>query len=180
MGGVPSPRRSRALATFLEAAVQPAPARIKDLEEHHLRTVEIQVDCEDAPYPANPGDLSPAPSHEDLARGNDRDLCLGREGAAAGVLLPELQGLPLPDDGGEEGRKADPRLKRNGDVKHELSGRALGVDPRGDDPHLRDPPAPMAAPPVAISISSFRDLGVGVQWKREPRRRPLTLRPRTT
>ena len=70
------------------------PARIKDLEEHHRSTVVIQVDHEDAPYPANPGDLSPALSHVDLARGNDRNLCLGREGAAAGVLQPELQGLP--------------------------------------------------------------------------------------
>ena len=63
-------------------------------------------------------------------------------------------------------------------MEHELLGGALGVDPRGDDPHLRDPPAPMAAPPVAVSISSFRDLDVGVQWKREPRRRPLAPRPR--
>ena len=114
------------------------------------------MDREGASCPANPGDFAPASSHEDLARGNDRDLCLGREGAAAGVLQPELQGLPLRDDGGEEGRKADPRLKRNGDVKHELSGGALGVDPRGDDPHLRDPSAPTAAPPVAVGIDSFR------------------------
>ena len=61
--------------------------------------------------------------------------------SVARVLQPELQGLPLRDDGGEEGRKADPRLKRNGDVEHELSGGALGVDPKGDDPHLRDPSA---------------------------------------
>ena len=90
------------------------PVRIEDLEEHHQSTVVIQVDREDAPCPANLGDFTPAPSHEDLARGNDRDLCLGHEGAAAGVLEAELQGLPLRDDGGEEGRKADPRLKRNG------------------------------------------------------------------
>ena len=94
MGGVPSPRHSRALATFPVATLQPVPARIEDLEEHHQSTVVIQVDREDAPYPANPGDLPPAPGHVDLARGDDRDLCLGRKGAAAGVLQPELQGLP--------------------------------------------------------------------------------------
>ena len=63
-------------------------------------------------------------------------------------------------------------------MEYELSGGALGVDPRGDDPHLRDPSAPTAAPPVAISISSFRALDVGVQGKREPRRCPLASRPR--
>ena len=63
-------------------------------------------------------------------------------------------------------------------MEHELSGGAFGVDPRGDDPHLRDPSAPTAVPPVAISISSFRALDVGVQWKREPRRRLLAPRPR--
>ena len=63
-------------------------------------------------------------------------------------------------------------------MEHELSGGALGVDPRGDDPHLRDPSAPTAAPPVAVSISSFRAVDMGVQWKREPRRRPLATRPR--
>ena len=94
MVGGPSPCRSRVLATFPGAALQPAPARVEDLEKHHRSTVVIQVDREDAPYPANPGDFAPASSHEDLARGNDRDLCLGREGAAAGVLQPELQGLP--------------------------------------------------------------------------------------
>ena len=52
------------------------------------------------------------------------------------------------------------------------------MDPRGDDPHLRDPSAPTAAPPMAVSISSFRALDVGVQWKREPWRRPLAPRPR--
>ena len=62
-------------------------------------------------------------------------------------------------------------------MEHELSGGALGVDPRGDDPHLRDPSAPTAAPPVAISISSFRALDVGIQGKREPRRCPLAPRP---
>ena len=89
------------------------------------------MDREDAPYPTNPGDLSPAPSHEDLARGNDRDLCLGREGAAASLLQPKLQEFSLRDDGGEEGRKANPRLRRHGGVEHELSGGAFGVDPRG-------------------------------------------------
>ena len=63
-------------------------------------------------------------------------------------------------------------------MKHELSGGALGVDPRGDDPHLRDPSAPTAPPPMAVSISSFGALDVGVQWKQEPRRRPLAQRPR--
>ena len=58
-------------------------------------------------------------------------------------------------------------------MEHELLEGALGVDPRRDDPHLRDPLAPMVAPPVAISIDSFRALDVGVQGKREPRRWPL-------
>ena len=53
-------------------------------------------------------------------------------------------------------------------MEHELSGGALGVEPKGDDPHLRDPSAPTAAPPVAIGIDSFRALDVGVQGKREP------------
>ena len=59
-------------------------------------------------------------------------------------------------------------------MEHELSGGALGVDPRGDDPHLRDP----SAPPVAIGIDSFRALDVGVQGKREPRWWPLAPGPR--
>ena len=63
-------------------------------------------------------------------------------------------------------------------MEHELSGGALGVDPRGDDPHLRDLSAPMAAPPVAIGINSFRALDVGVQEKREPRQCPLAPGPR--
>ena len=36
--------------------------------------------------PADPGDLAPAPSHEDLARSDDRDLLSGRKGAAVSVL----------------------------------------------------------------------------------------------
>ena len=54
-------------------------------------------------------------------------------------------------------------------MEHELLGGALGVDPRRDNPHLRDP----SAPPVAISINSFRALDAGVQGRREPRRCPL-------
>ena len=108
MGGVPSPRHSRALTTFPGAALQPAPARIEVLEEHHRSTIVVQVDCEDSPCPANPGDLPPAPSHVDLARGDDRDLCLGREGAAAGVLQPELQGLPC---GMMEAKKGGRRIQ---------------------------------------------------------------------
>ena len=82
------------------------------------------------------------------------------------------------DDGGEEGRKENLGLRRHGGVENKLSGGDLGVDPRGDDPHLRDPSAPTTAPPVAISISSFRALDVGVQGKREPRRWPLAPGPR--
>ena len=63
-------------------------------------------------------------------------------------------------------------------MEHELSGGALGVNPRGDDPHLCDPSAPTVAPPVAIGIDSFRALDVGVQGKREPRRWPLAPGPR--
>ena len=63
-------------------------------------------------------------------------------------------------------------------MEHELSGGASGVDPKGDDPHLRDPSVPMATLPVAISIDSFRALDVGVQGKREPRRWPLAPGPR--
>ena len=47
-------------------------------------------------------------------------------------------------------------------MEHELLGGALDVDPKGDDPHLRDPSASTAAPPMAISISSFGALDVGV------------------
>ena len=67
-------------------------------------------------------------------------------------------------------------------MEHEPSGGALGVDPRGDDPHLHDPSAPTAAPPVAppvaTGIDSFRALDVGVQGKREPRRWQLAPGPR--
>ena len=64
----------------------------------------------------------PGRFHEDLTRGNNQDLCLGREGAAAGVLQPKLQELSMRDDGGEEGRKANPGLRRHDGVEHELSG----------------------------------------------------------
>ena len=50
----------------------------------------IHLEYDGASCPANPGDFALASSHEDLARGNDRDLCLDREGAAAGVLQPKL------------------------------------------------------------------------------------------
>ena len=63
-------------------------------------------------------------------------------------------------------------------MEHELLGGALGVDPRGDDPHLHDPWALTAAPPVAIGIDSFRALDVGIQGKWEPRRWPLAPGPR--
>ena len=132
------------------------------------------MDREDAPRPADPGDLAPASRHEDLARGNDRDLCPSRKGAAAGVLQPEPQGFPLPDDGGEERRETNPRLRRRGGVKHELSAGALGVDSRGEDAHLRDPPVSAAAPLVAFGVDSFGAANVRVQGKREPWWWPLT------
>jgi len=126
------------------------------------------MDREGAPRPADPGDLALASSHEDLARGNARDLFPGREGAAAGVLQPKPEGFSLPHDGGEERGETNPRLRRHGGVKHELSAGALGVDSRGEDAHLRDPPVSAAAPLVAFGVDSFGAANVRVQGKREP------------
>ena len=62
-------------------------------------------------------------------------------------------------------------------MKHELSGGSFSVDSRGKDAHLRDPPAPAVAPPVALGINPFRALDVGVQGKREPWWWPLAPEP---
>ena len=97
--------------------------------------------------------------------------------SVARVLQPEPERPPWRNLEGEGRRKVNPRLRRHGGAEHELSGGALGVDPRGHDPHLHDPSAPMTAPPVAIGIDSFRALDVGVQGKREPRRWPLAPEP---
>ena len=63
-------------------------------------------------------------------------------------------------------------------MEHELSRGALSVDSRGKYAHLRDPPAPAAASPVALDINPFRALDVGVQGKRESWWWPLALGPR--
>ena len=63
-------------------------------------------------------------------------------------------------------------------MKHELSEGAFGVDSRGKEEHLRDPPVPTTAPPVAFGVDSFRALDMGVQGKWEPWWWPLTLGPR--
>ena len=63
-------------------------------------------------------------------------------------------------------------------MEHKLSGGALGVNPRRDNAHRRDSPAPMVAPSMALDISSCKALKVGVQGQREPWRRSLAPRPR--
>ena len=126
------------------------------------------MDREGAPRPADPSDLALASSHEDFARGDDRDLCLGREGAATGVLQPKLQEFSLRNLEGEGRRKVNPRSRRHGGVEHELSGGALSVNSRRDNAHRRDPLAPTAAASIALNVSSCRALKVGVQGQRKP------------
>src|SRR3954471_7671444 len=103
---------------------------------------------------AAPSDFAPAASHEDLARGGDRNLCPGRRSAAVGVLQRQLQESPLLEDGGEGGRKANPSPRRHGGVEHELAGGALGMDSGRNDQHLRDPPAAATTLAEEIGISS--------------------------
>ena len=52
------------------------------------------------------------------------------------------------------------------------------MNPRRDNAHRCDPPAPMAASSMALGISSCRALKVGIQGQREAWRRPLAPRPR--
>ena len=63
-------------------------------------------------------------------------------------------------------------------MEHKLSGGDLGVHSRRDNAHRRDPPAPTAASSMALDISSYRALKVGVQRQWEPWRRSLAPRPR--
>ena len=63
-------------------------------------------------------------------------------------------------------------------MKHELSGGAFSVDSRGKDAHLRDPPAPTSAPPMAFGVDSFGAPDMGIQGKWEPWWWPLTPGPR--
>src|SRR4051812_3718657 len=86
--GGPSRRRGKVLAASPGAALQPATVRVEDLEEHHRSAVVLQVDREGALRSAAPSDFTPATSHEDLARGGDRNLCPGRRSVAVGMLQP--------------------------------------------------------------------------------------------
>src|SRR3954465_12732820 len=80
IGGA-SHRRGEVLAASPGAALQPATVRIEDLEEHHRSAVVLQVDREGALRSTAPSDFAPGASHEDLARGGDRNLCPGRRSA---------------------------------------------------------------------------------------------------
>ena len=63
-------------------------------------------------------------------------------------------------------------------MEHELLGGALGMDPRRNNPHLRDLSAPTTALTAGIGIDPFEALDVGIQGKREPRRSSLAPKPR--
>src|SRR4051812_34013687 len=65
--GWPSRPRGRVLAASPGAALQPATARVEDLEEHHRSAIVLEVDREGALRSAAPSDFTPATSHEDLA-----------------------------------------------------------------------------------------------------------------
>ena len=85
MGG-PGPCRFIAAAALPGAALQPASFSIEDLEEHQGGTIVFNMNYEGAYHPADPGDFTPAPGHEDLARSNDRDLRSGHKGTAVSML----------------------------------------------------------------------------------------------
>ena len=163
--GRPGPRQSDAPAAFLGAALQLASFSIEDLEEHQGGAIVFKINYEGTPHAADPGDLTPASGHIDLARSDDRDLRSGREGAAVGVLQPELQRPARRHLEGEGGRKADPRAWGHGGVKHELTGGALGVDSRRNNAHRRDSPVSAAAPSCSTpsspgpSIRAYRGSG---------------------
>lgn len=174
----PGPRQSDAPTAFLGGALQPASFSIEDLEEYHGGAIIFKMNYEGTLRPADLGDLTPAPGHVDLARSDDRDLRSGREGAAVGVLQPELQRPARRHLEGEGGRKADPRAWGHGGVKHELTGGALGVDSRRNDAHRRDSPVSAAAPSVSLDALFPRALDSVIQGQWKPRRRPLILGPR--
>ena len=53
-------------------------------------------------------------------------------------------------------------------MEHKLSGGALSVNSRRDNAHRRDPPVPIVASSMVLSISSCRALKVGVQGSGNP------------
>ena len=161
MGG-PGPRRFVAPAALPGAALQPASFSIEDLEEHQGGAIVFKMNHEGTYRLADPGNFTPAPGHEDLARSDDRDLRSGRRGAAVGVLQPELQ-RPAPHLEGEGGRKAYPRHWRHSSVEHKLASRVLRVDSRRDDAHHRDSPASTAASSMLLDAFSPRTHDAGVQ-----------------
>ena len=134
MGGA-GPRQFITTAASLRAAFQPASFCIKDLEEHQGGAVVFKMDHQGAVCATDPGNLTPALGHEDLARSDDRDLRSGCRGAIVGVLQPKLQGPARRHLEGKGGRKANPRSWRHGGVKHKLARGALGVDSRRNDAH---------------------------------------------
>ena len=87
MGG-PGPRQFVAPAALPGAALQPASFCVKDLEEHQGGAIVFKMNYEGTTCLADPGDLAPAPGHEDLARSDDRNLRSGRKGVAVSVLQP--------------------------------------------------------------------------------------------
>ena len=105
-------------------------------------------------------------------------MAVANGAAAVSVLQPELKRPPRRDLEGEGGRKANPRSRRHGGVKHELARRALSMDSRGDDAYCRDSSASPAASVMSLSGFFYGALDSGVQGQRKPRRRPLVPGPR--
>ena len=135
------------------------------------------MDHQGAVRATDPGNLTPAPGHEDLARSDDRDLRSSCRGATVGMLQPELQGPARQHLEGEGGRKADPQSWRHGGVNHKLARGALRVDSRGDDTHHRDSPVSAAMLSVLLGFLLPGAYDAGVQGQREPRRWPLVPWP---
>ena len=161
--GRPGPRQFVAPAALPGPTFQSVPFNIEDLEEHQGGDVVFKMNHEGTYRPADPGDFSPAPGHEDLARSDGRDLLSGRKGTAVSVLQPELQSPARRHLEGEGRRKANPRAWRHGGVEHELARGALGVDSRRNDTHHLDSPALTAASLMLLDAFSPRTHDAVVQ-----------------